>query len=78
MDKAGNKAEGSFTVTLQYTAPNGGSRGGLGGSMGDGGPNLGATPELSSLALFGSGAAGMAGYALRRLRAGQSARKKGR
>jgi hypothetical protein len=40
--------------------------GGGGGTGGGGGP--GATPELDSLLLFGSGLSGMA-YALRRLRA---------
>ena len=34
-------------------------------------PALNATPELDSLALFGTGAAGMVGYALMRLRAGR-------
>jgi hypothetical protein len=34
-------------------------------------PELSATPELDSLALFGTGAAGMAGYVLMRLRAGR-------
>jgi hypothetical protein len=32
-------------------------------------PALSATPELDSLALFGAGVAGMAGYALTRVRA---------
>ena len=36
-----------------------------------GGVNIAATPELGSLTLFGTGAAGMAGYALARLRAGR-------
>jgi hypothetical protein len=34
-------------------------------------PNMAETPELSSLALFGSGVAGAAGYALMRIRAGR-------
>jgi hypothetical protein len=34
-------------------------------------PNLAATPELDSLLLFGSGTAGLAGYALTRVRAGR-------
>jgi hypothetical protein len=34
-------------------------------------PNLAATPELGSLALFGSGIAGAAGYAFMRIRAGR-------
>jgi hypothetical protein len=33
------------------------------------GPNLLATPELDSLALFGTGAVGIVGYAVMRLRA---------
>lgn len=36
---------------------------------------LAQTPELSSLALFGTGAAGMAGYAVVRLRAGRRHRR---
>jgi hypothetical protein len=44
------------------------------GNNGNGGndydqPSLAATPELDSLALFGTGTVGMAGYALTRLRA---------
>ncbi len=35
-----------------------------------------ATPELGSLALFGTGAAGFAGYALTRLRAGRMGARK--
>jgi hypothetical protein len=38
------------------------------------GPNLGTTPELDSLLLFGTGALGMAGYGLTRLRAGRKQR----
>src|SRR6266536_304090 len=34
-------------------------------------PAVSATPELGSLVLFGTGAAGVAGYALMRLRAGR-------
>jgi len=34
-------------------------------------PNLAQTPELGSLALFGTGVAGVAGYALLRMRAGR-------
>jgi hypothetical protein len=34
-------------------------------------PNMAQTPELGSLALFGSGVAGAAGYALMRIRAGR-------
>jgi hypothetical protein len=34
-------------------------------------PNLSATPELDSLVLFGSGAVGLVGYGLTRLRAGR-------
>jgi hypothetical protein len=62
-------------------APGGNGNGnGSGGNNGNGGrgngngngnspPTLSATPELNSLALFGTSAAGMAGYALLRLRA---------
>ena len=39
-----------------------------------GSPAVGRTPELSSLALFGTGAAGMAGYALTRMRGGRRRR----
>ena len=46
-----------------------GSLGGGGGSFGGGNPpNPAQTPELGSLLLFGSGAAGMAAYGLARLR----------
>ena len=34
-------------------------------------PSMAETPELSSLMLFGTGAAGAAGYALMRIRAGR-------
>jgi hypothetical protein len=34
-------------------------------------PSMAETPELSSLVLFGTGAAGVAGYALMRIRAGR-------
>ena len=54
------------------------------GGLGNGSPNgfgnqfqnliLNQTPELSSLALFGTGAAGMGAYALARLRAGRHRR----
>jgi hypothetical protein len=53
---------------------NGGGNGNGNGNAGGNGnnpPSLSATPELSSLALFGTSAAGMAGYALIRLRAGR-------
>ena len=56
---------------------NAGGNGNAGGAGGNpiggsyGGVNPAATPELGSLALFGSGALGMAGYALTRLRAGR-------
>jgi hypothetical protein len=48
--------------------------------LADGGlPDLdpAATPELGSLVLFGSGAAGFAGYALTRLRAGRGGARPG-
>jgi hypothetical protein len=48
-----------------------------GGGGGGGAPvDPAATPELGSLALFGSGAAGFAGYALTRLRAGRMGARK--
>jgi hypothetical protein len=43
--------------------------GGVGGGSGGGGVGVGATPELGSLLLFGSGGLGLAGYALNRVRA---------
>ena len=51
----------------------GNGNGGAGNGNGNGNnpPVLSATPELSSLALFGTSAAGIAGYALIRLRAGR-------
>jgi hypothetical protein len=45
-----------------------GGQGDLGGGQFAPGVDPAETPELGSLALFGSGAAGMAGYALNRLR----------
>ena len=39
-------------------------------------PDLSATPELDSLLLFGSGAVGMGGYALTRLRAMKTIRRR--
>ena len=72
------------TVTpVAAQPPNGGPPGGVGnpsvpGPPGGGiwGPGLNPrqTPELSSLALFGTGAAGMGAYALARLRAGRRRR----
>ena len=47
---------------------NGGGNSGFGLSNN---PNLAQTPELASLALFGTGVAGAAGYALMRIRAGR-------
>jgi hypothetical protein len=47
----------------------GGGVGGTGGVGVGGGPNPASTPELGSLVLFGTGAAGIAGYALTRWRA---------
>ena len=46
-----------------------GSGGGTGGGNGNNPPSTAATPELESIALFATGAAGMAGYALTRIRA---------
>jgi hypothetical protein len=57
---------------------NQGSNGNAGGN-GNGNafspPSVAATPELDSLALFGTGAMGMAGYALMRIRAGRRQNK---
>jgi len=65
-----------MSATPIAAAPGGNGNGnGNGGSNGNGGrnnpPSIAATPELDSLALFGAGAIGMAGYALMRLRAGR-------
>jgi hypothetical protein len=69
---------GIMTATTVLAAPGGNGNGnGSGGNNGNGGngngngnpPSLAATPELDSLALFASGAVGMAGYGLLRLRA---------
>jgi hypothetical protein len=59
---------GTLIVPVVTTTGGGGS-GGSGGGIG-----LGATPELDSLILFGTGGLGLGGYALMRLRA----RRKGR
>jgi len=54
---------------------NAGGNGNGNGGNGNGGnispPSLAATPELDSLALFATGAAGIAGYGLMRIRAGR-------
>jgi hypothetical protein len=65
---------GILSVSPAAAAPGGNGNGnGNGGNNGTGGnnnpPSFAATPELDSLALFGTGAAGLAGYALMRLRA---------
>jgi hypothetical protein len=70
-----------LTVSPVAAAPGGNGNGnGNGGSNGNGGNGngngstplvLNATPELDSLMLFGAGAAGLASYALMRLRAGR-------
>ncbi len=69
---------GIMTATAALAAPGGNGNGG-GNNNGNGGagngnsngntPSLAATPELGSLALFATGAAGMASYGLLRLRA---------
>src|SRR5688500_6063474 len=67
-----------LTSATPATAPQGvGKPEGVGipDGVGGGPPSLAATPELGSLALFGSGTAGMAGYAALRLRAARSRRR---
>jgi hypothetical protein len=56
---------------IAHADQGGNGRGNEGNGNGNGGPEISATPELDSIALFGTGAAGMAGYALMRLRAGR-------
>ena len=61
-----------MTTSAALAAPGGNGNGnGNGGTNGNGGnpPAVSATPELDSLVLFGTGAAGFAGYALMRVRA---------
>jgi hypothetical protein len=58
---------GQVTITYDLSDPN--DNCGTSGSGGGGGPNPGATPELDSVVLFGSGLSGLAAYALMRLRA---------
>ena len=57
-----------FVLTASPTAAAPGGNG-RGTGSGNNPPSVGATPELGSLMLFGTGAAGMAGYALMQLRA---------
>ena len=58
--------------TSQGARPGAGSGNG-GNGIGDGTnpPAISATPEMDSIVLFGTGAAGIAGYMLLRLRAGR-------
>jgi hypothetical protein len=64
-------ATGGGLAQYEYTPPLGGLQ--LGGTGFDPAPMLGATPELDSLVLFGSGIVGVAGYVLLRRRARRSA-----
>ena len=72
----GNSGGGSPGGNLGGGNPGGGNLGGgnpVGGNPGGGGAvDPAATPELGSLILFGSGAAGLAGYAWTRRRAGRA------
>ena len=64
-------------ISLASAMPVAAAPGGNGGNNNNNGnsgignypPSVAATPELDSLALFGTGAAGMAGYVLMRIRA---------
>ncbi len=61
----------SLASAMPVAAAPGGNGGNNNGSSGNGNnpPSVAATPELDSLALFGAGAAGMAGYVVMRIRA---------
>jgi len=64
-------ALGIITASTALAAPGkGNGNGGNGNGNGNGNtpPAVASTPELESIALFATGAAGMAGYALTRLR----------
>ncbi len=62
--------DGTASGTVTLSGPNvPGGTATYSGTASVGGTNLAATPELGSLALFGTGAAGMAGYVLMRARA---------
>jgi hypothetical protein len=64
----GGEIRGQVSACEDVTGSGGGGGGGGGTGTGTGG---GATPELDSILLFGSGLAGIGGYALMRLRAGR-------
>ncbi len=61
----------SLASAMPVAAAPGGNGGNNNGNSGNGNnpPSVAATPELDSLALFGTGAAGMVGYVLMRVRA---------
>ncbi len=61
----------SLMTAMPALAAPGGNGGNNNGNSGNGNnpPAVSATPELDSLALFGTGAAGMLSYALVRMRA---------
>ncbi len=59
-------------ISLASAMPVAAAPGGKGGNNNNNNnnpPTVAATPEVDSLALFGAGAAGMAGYVLMRIRA---------
>ena len=61
-----------MTTSAALAAPGGNGNGNGGNGNGNGNsnpPSVAATPELDSLVLFGTGAAGIASYALLRVRA---------
>jgi hypothetical protein len=60
-------ALGVITAGSALAAP-GGNGNGKGNGNGTNPPSVASTPELESIALFATGAAGMAGYALTRFR----------
>jgi hypothetical protein len=68
-------ASAALCISLLSAVPVAAAPGGNGGNNngnndnGNNPPSVAATPELGSLALFGTGAAGMAGYVLMRIRA---------
>ena len=64
-------------LNLAVAAPMAAANGNGNGNGHEGVPEVSATPELDSLALFGTGAAAMVGYALMRLRAARRDKNEG-